>query len=462
MWRRRFTLWYWVIICVGGCGAGLCPQGPSNSRDVYHSSHMGLSSTNLSQIPEVQLTDSPLCQTFPSPDPHFPIIKVKAGDVQALTKLVRKARPGTTIMLEDGVYVLDTKQSIRIKVPGLTLRGASRNRDAVRIEGGSSGIVIAANYVTIADLTVAKPRFHSIQVRGERGVSYTRIYNVHLIDAGQQFVKISAGNGEDGRYGDHGLVACSHIEYTTYSKGNGRTPPSYTNGIDILAGKDWVVRDNVIRRIRSEKGPAGPAILVWKNAQNTVIKRNRIVDSWRGIALGLMAAGKRSRGGPDVLYDHQNGLIENNVILVIGDPADAAIENNFARESKIYHNTIFYRDDLHHQARWSIEYRFPPTEGIDIRNNLSNLPIRKRSPFPGEQAVTGGNVTTADAGWFVDVFDEDVHLLPNVAPVDAGEVLVGTHQDFDGTTRPIGKKPDSGADEYEVDAKKPSASEVHR
>ena len=352
-------------------------------------------------------------------------------------------------MLERGVYVLDNKQSIPLKVPGLTLRGVPGNRDAVRIEGGASSIVVAANYVTIADLTVAGSQFHSIQVRGEFGVSYTKIYNVHLVDAGQQFVKVSAGKSKDGPYGDDGLVACSLIEYTTYSKGNGHTPATYTNAIDILAGKNWVVRDNMIRRIRSKDGPAGPAILVWKNAQNTVIKRNQIVDSWRGIALGLMHPGKRSRGGPEVLYDHQNGVVENNVILAIREPADAAIENNFARGSKIYHNTIFYRSDLPHQGRWSIEYRFPTTQRIEIRNNLTNLPIRMRRPFPLEPAVTGGNVTTADVDWFVDVLNEDVHLVRHAVPVDEGLELPGTHLDLDGTTRSHGQGPDVGADEYE-------------
>jgi hypothetical protein len=37
-------------------------------------------------------------------------------------------------------------------------------------------------------------------------------------------------------------------------------------------------------------------------------------------------ANKRSRGGSDVEFDHQNGLVVNNVILALTEPADSAIE----------------------------------------------------------------------------------------------------------------------------------------
>ncbi len=446
--NRIFTAWLLLAVGIGGCGAGGMPPVVANLESSGNSHQLNSGSPSFEEIPKVQIVDSPTCPRLPTPDIAFPVVLVAAGDVQNLMKQLRTVMPGTTVMLEDGTYTLRKKQSLRFKVPGVTLRGATGNRNAVRIEGGSSSIVVAADHVTIADLKITDPHFHSIHVRGERGVSHTKIYNVHLVDAGQQFIKVSAGNDEDRLYGDHGLIACSLIEYSTYSKGNGQTPPSYTNGIDILAGKNWVVRDNVIRRIRSQKGPAGPAILVWKNSQDTKIMRNKIVDSWRGIVLGLMAPGKYSRGGPDGLYDHQNGLVENNIILALRERADAAIENNFARNSYIYHNTIFYQRNLPHVARWSIEYRFSVTEGIIIQNNLTNLPIRMRTPHPHVQALTGGNVTNAQSDWFADVAQENIHLLPKGIPIDQGMALAGHHLDFEGDDRPYAQAPDSGADEF--------------
>jgi len=396
----------------------------------------------------IPIVDSPSCPPFASVQTQDAVTTVTSGDAESLIRTVKTAEPGMTILLEDGVYTLSHRQYLALNSPYLTIRGASGNREHVRIEGGSTTFIVNADHVTIADLTMSGPAFHHIQVRGERGVSGTRIYNVHLLDAGQQFVKVSAGNGTGQQFGDDGLVACSVMEYTTFSKGNGRTSPTYTNGVDILAGKGWVIRDNVFRRIRSEKGPAGPAILVWRNAMDTVIKRNVIVDSWRGIALGLASPGTHSRGGAGVTYDHQNGLVENNVILALHESADAAIENNYARNSRILHNTIYYRKDLPHAVNWSIEYRFAPTSAT-IQNNLSNLPIRQRFPLARGEAMIQGNVTNARADWFRNVSTEDVHLSAGTYAIDRGVGLSGSHWDFEGVLRPIGQAPDVGADEFE-------------
>ncbi len=394
------------------------------------------------------IVDSPSCLPLVLPKSNRSMITVSSGDVLSLMRHVKAAFPGTVILLEDGLYFLPFNRSLLVNVPELTIRGASGNREAVRLEGGSNAITVNADGFTIADLTIQAPRFHAIQVRGERGVSQTHIYNVHLLVAGQQFIKVSAGDGTRGKFADEGVVACSTIEYSTFSKGNDKTPPSYTNGIDILAGRGWVIRDNTFRRIRSEKGPAGPAILTWRNSQDTVIKRNKIVDCWRGIALGLGHPNKRSRGGSTVRYDHQDGLVENNVIVALQEVADAAIENNFAHNSQILHNTIFYATHLKHRVNWAIEYRYGPTSAT-IQNNLSNLPIRERIPKPQHLAVLGGNMTNAKSHWFQDLAGGDVHLVAAAPAIDQGVTFAKTHRDFDDTQRPLGQAPDPGADEWQ-------------
>jgi len=439
----------YVFVVVAGCGS----MGVGHSEAMPRTnSTLELSTVSrqpLSLEPfDLEIVDSPSCPALAHS--QHSVITVPSGDVESLIVVVKSAEPGTTILLEDGVYTLAPRQHLAVKSPHVTIRGASGNREHVRVEGGSSTFIVSANQVTIADLTMKGPKFHHIHIRGERGVSGVRIYNVHLLDAGQQFIKVSAGDGKDHQFGDHGLVACSLMEYTTFSKGNGKTSPTYTNGVDILAGKGWMIRDNVFRRIRSEKGPAGPAILVWRNSIDTIIKRNVIVDCWRGIALGLASPGKRSRGGMDVIYDHQNGLVEDNVILALHESADAAIENNYARDSKILHNTIFYGKGFSHAVNWGIEYRFRSTS-VTIQNNLSNLPIHHRFPFSFEDVVIEGNITNAQVGWFRGVLKEDVHLSPGADAIDAGVRLSGKHWDYDGVLRPIGDAPDVGADEFEGD-----------
>jgi len=388
------------------------------------------------------------CPPFEPPQsPDRKQVLVRGGDVQGLLHTLKTAPANTTVLLADGVYTLNSNQSLEIRQPRITIRSTSRNRDAVIIEGGDSNIAVNVDDFTVADVTLRSPRYHNIHVRGNQGVVRTIIYNVRLQDAGQQLVKVSAGDGTKGKFADDGLIACSLIEYTTYARGNDKTPPTYTNGVDILAGKGWVIRDNVFRRIRSQAGPAGPAILAWRNSIDTVVIRNVIIDSWRGITLGLRPAHHHSRGGPQEQYDHQNGLIENNVILALHEPADAAIENNYALNSRVLHNTVYYNPELKHAVDWAIEYRFPPTTAI-IQNNLTNLPIRKRHPEPQQEAVIAGNVTHALADWFRDVMAGDVRLTQRALALDKGVPLPASREDMEGNPRPAGQALASGAYEF--------------
>jgi hypothetical protein len=373
---------------------------------------------------------------------------IRGGDVTDLLDKLRNALPDTTLQLHPGVYRLAPNQSLETRTPRITIRGRPGDREAVIIDGGYNNISINSDEVTVADITLRNPRFHNIQVRGEKGISQTIIYNVHLLDAGQQFIKISAGDGLANKFADDGLVACSLIEYSTYSRGTGSTPPSYTNGVDIPAGKGWIIRDNVFRRIRSQAGPAGPTILVWRNSLDTVVQRNVIIDSWRGIALGLSVPNTRSRGGSGVIYDHQNGLVEDNVILALNEPADAAIENNHAANSRVFHNTVFYNPKIKHAVNWSIEYRFPATTA-EIKNNLTNLPIIKRHPLPKQEAIMAGNVTNALETWFRDVMAGDMRLNANAPVIDRGVLLSDLQTEPEERRRFLGKAPDIGAYEYD-------------
>jgi len=181
---------------------------------------------------------------------------------------------------------------------------------------------------------------------------------------------------------------------------------------------------------------------------DTVIYRNRIIDCWRDIALGLMASNAHSRGGVRVIYDHQNRVVENNVILVLHEPADAVIENSYARNSQVLHSTVYYRPELKHAVGWSIEYRSPPTTTI-IQNYLTNSPIKKRHSFPNENATVQGNVATAKASWFRDILNRDAHFVRGAYSIDRGVSGIDTFRDSDGTRGSIGSVSNVGADEFE-------------
>lgn len=176
-------------------------------------------------------------------------------------------------------------------VNDVALRSASGNRDAVVLRGrcmtnascGNVPHILAVHDsqdVLIADLTLRDAYFHLIQIHDEHNADGVHLFNLHLIDSGEQFVKGSRA-GPPGPYADDGIVECSTFEYTD------RARSWYTNGVDVLAGSNWIIRDNTFRNIRAPQGQvAGPAVLMWRNSLDTVVERNLFIECDRAVALG--------------------------------------------------------------------------------------------------------------------------------------------------------------------------------
>lgn len=377
----------------------------------------------------------------PLPAPSGTIVNV--ATVAQLQNAVAALTSNTTILIADGVYDLTNTLNIR-GVNNVALRSASGNREGVELRGrgmsnasyGNVPHVLAiydASDVTIADLTLRDAYYHLIQVHGEDGPQRPRFHNLHLIDSGEQFIKGSTG-GAGGPYSDGGVVACSRFEYTT------RARSDYTNAVDVLAGADWVIRDNVFRNIRAPQGQlAGPAVLMWRNSIGTIVERNLFIECDRAIALGLSAPDGNSRYG-ETTYDHQGGVVRNNFIYRAG-PGDVGITANYAANVQVLHNTVILNDTF----AWAIEYRFASTNAT-VRYNLTDGPILARN---GAQGALLGNLTDAAPGWFVNAQGADLHLTAAAtAAIDHAAPLAAVLDDFDGQTRPIGASPDVGADEY--------------
>jgi hypothetical protein len=62
----------------------------------------------------------------------------------------------------------------------------------------------------------------------------TLIYNVHIIDPGQQAVKINPGQSNNNHYVDNGMVACSLIELTPAGE---LKLPEITSDIECYTGE---------------------------------------------------------------------------------------------------------------------------------------------------------------------------------------------------------------------------------
>jgi hypothetical protein len=347
-----------------------------------------------------------------------------------LERAVRTAREGDEILLDDGRYSL--QRTIEISVPHVTVRG--RSGDATRVilhgrglKGDTVGVAVAAGApgVTIADMTIRSVGFHAVQVRGENGASDFTLHGAVLEDTGQQLLKGSVSS--NGRLSANSLVACSEFRYTTSA------PSDYTNGVDILGTRHWVIRDNRFLKIRGPKYQSGPAILAWQGAEDTVVERNVIVDSYRGIALGLQPS-MAGRG-----FDHLRGIVRQNIVLNLNPWADEGIEANGSRGTRIEHNTVLVAGS----TDWSIGVRFP-TASAEVRNNLTTGSILSRDG--GIVLVDRGNVMGARPEWFVDPGRLNFQLSRlGARAVDAGVAIPEITEDFFRAPRVTGKAPDAGA-----------------
>ncbi len=422
------SLILWAVLLVA-----LCPAPGASSRASFPSAPLPF------VTPRNAYLSASNCSRLPPPSGN--IIHVET--VAELQNAVANLTSGTTILIADGTYDLTNTLNIR-NADNVAIRSASGDRQSVILRGrgmsnstyGNVPHVIAiydASDVTIADMTLRDAYYHLVQIHGEDGPQRPLLYNLHLIDSGEQFIKGSTA-GPPGPYSDDGEVACSLIEYTNQARS------WYTNGVDILGGAGWIIRDNIFRNIRYSGSLAGPAVLMWRNSLDTIVERNLFIECARGIALGLSAPDSNSRGG-ETTYDHQGGIVRNNFIYRLGE-GDIGITVNYARDFKIYHNTVL----LNSTFPWgAIEYRFIASGG-DIRYNLTDAPIWQRD---GASATLAGNITNAQLSWFVSPATGDLHLNASAAAaIDHAVSLADVPDDYDGAARPIGPSPDVGADEY--------------
>jgi hypothetical protein len=382
---------------------------------------------------------------------------VHVSSVAELVTAINQAEPDSTIMVADGIYNLDGVY-LRIDTPGVTLRSTSGNREAVILDGNyltTEIVQIVASHVTIADITLRKAYNHPVHVMSTDSYSTvdTLLFNLHIIDPGQQAVKINPTEG--GYFADNGTVACSRIELTdtgrTYIRDN-----CYTGGIDAHQSQGWLIRDNIIDGFWCSAGLSEHAIHFWRASRDTLVERNVLINNARGIGFGLETSGN-ARNYPDnpcpaaggSYVDHYDGIVRNNIVFANRD-ALFSTEYGFdcgiclwnACGAAVIHNTVFST-----QAPFSsIEWRFPNTR-IDITNNLTSHTLRERDDASAEQA---GNISTAQPGWFLNAPEGDLHLSAGaVQVIDQGVTVAAglCDSDLDGDPRPIGSGRDAGADE---------------
>ena len=394
------------------------------------------------------------------PDPVGTTVTV--GSVEQLCDAVNSAGPGTTILVMDGTYNLGgSGRYLWIDTPGLTLRSAGGDRETVILDdeySGSEIITVAASDVTIADLTIKRARTHPIHVvsTDDGDTLNTLIYNVLIVDPGQQAIKINP-NAARTHFTDYGTVACSTIELTDAGRAkvldiNGSC---YTGGVDGHWSRGWVVRDNVIKGFWCETGLSEHGVHFWTGSRDTLVERNSFIDNARAVGFGLGESdtGRTYADNPcpsaQGFVGHYDGIIRNNFIFAGRSElflsqygADGGIAFAQACGSRALHNTIAFTSP----PFAAIEWRFENSKVV-LANNLTTHFLMDR----GGSATLEGNLSLRPLSLFVNGTKGDLHLAADAdAAIDqATELASGLcDDDFDGQTRPLGAAADIGADEY--------------
>jgi len=286
--------------------------------------------------------------------------------------------------------------------------------------------IFTASDVTIADLSVHDIYYHDVAVQGDQGAHQVRLYHLRLYDAGEQIVKGVPG-------ADDVTIEFSELFLTNGAIDHpavGNT--CYTNAIDGVGDARWIVRDNLIHGIRCQDLTlAGPAILLWQGSAGTLVERNTIIDSSRGVALGL--------NGP---ADHSGGVVRNNFISwnpsanyavdvpIYTTSPNAELLNNTALTAGKYPNAI--------------EVRYAGTTGVQVIDNLLDAAI---TPRDGASPTLVANLVNAQTAWFANPASGDLHLTPAAVTLATASALADAPDDFDAQARPPNHS-DIGADQW--------------
>ncbi len=376
-----------------------------------------------------------LCCLLPLPA-HAIMVHTVAELVNAVNATVSGG--DKNILVGDGTYNL-AGEYLRISVSGVTVSSASGDRDKVVLDGNyetTEIFQIVASNTTIANMTLKRAYDHPVHIMStsDHDVTDVQLLNLHIVDPGQQAVKINPDSDRSHTI-NNGIIRGCFIELTDTGRDFvwKRNGSCYTGGIDAHLARAWRIEDNVIEGFWCSGSLSEHGIHFWSDSEDTLVQRNLILDCDRGIGFGLGSSG------------HLRGIIRNNMIWHGPDHgySDVGIGLESTTAVQVYNNTIFHE----HAYPNAIEYRFTASNDLIIANNLCNREIVSRDG--GTTTLLSHNMTTAPASWFVAATNGNLHLNgPITGVVDAGLALSGLSDDFDRQPRPAGNGMDIGADEY--------------
>ena len=419
----------------GGPNDSDSSDNTDNSNSSTDSDGTGSASGEIVFTPEPVVIEGDFCPAYTA----SPVYRVRANtlilgpEMEDWERQIELAPADTEILLRDGEYLLD-KETIIMSNPDVTVRSLSGNRLGVVIRGlgyyvgTSHGFMITADRITIADLSMHGMRRHAIAMTpildSDLALNDVHLYNLNLYDTGTQHIKASNGGKNINT-----VIACSSIGYTTDT-----AVGDYIAAIGFFEGVNAHVRDNYIYNINGDgtgcnvsapEDPCGyvssPA-MYFRFSQDTVVERNWVINSWRGISIGLTNG-------------HIRGIVRNN--FVYRDvPGDMGISVELSNNTIVEHNTVIV------DGYWAPIQVRAGSGGHVIRNNLMTLPVQLREGAPDNNNIEG-NFEFATMADFVA--PGDPHLSASSSAIGVG-VPTSVTTDIDGNSR--SGRWDAGADHY--------------
>jgi len=372
-----------------------------------------------------------------------------------LQEALKSVVDGAVILIAPGIYNLTS--TLSIGTDNVTISGDSTRCDEIVLVGKGMedasgkndvphGIWTGASNTHISNLTIRDVYHHAISISGK--AEAPKIYNVRMIDIGEQFVKsnpIEFGKGVSNGSIEYSVMRYSmHPPKTDHGGGTG-----YTNGVDVHAGNNWYIGNNRFENFHTPDDADhlwNPAVLMWNGTVGSIVENNQFFNVDRAIAFGLRKK----------LDDHSGGIIRNNMIYIKPDlhsarrsaDSDAAIVLWSSRNTQVLHNTIVTSGNI----KRSIELRFD-SSGSVVKNNLVDAPISHRNKVAFEKS---DNYKINNTEIFRDVFNADLRLkekdngIYGLAPV-----LPNARRDIDGHMRGCDNGATNvGADAYASDSSK--------
>ena len=353
--------------------------------------------------------------------------------VHQIENATRNYNPGDEIVIATGTYLMEAE--LQLNRGAVTMRGDTGNWNDVILQGPGMNVVagprnivhVWSDDVTIESLTVSECCWNGIQIHGEGNPDRTIIRNVHTLNIGERHIKGSKGSMANAV---HDVL----IEDCLLDQNKVNTDGNYIGGIDCMVLKDPIIRNNEFRNIQGLTGEGRGAIFLWQGIVNPTVEGNVIYDCDRGIAMG-----NSSYQAADNII---GGIVRNNFV---SHANEINLELIATIDLKVYNNTLYGPSGSSYSRCVSMESAI--TSGLELKNNLLYGAIMDRGiPFVSQNNITG---TTADASWFADAANGDLHLTSlALAAIDGGQVLADVAVDMDADVRPLGLGYDIGADEY--------------